>query len=64
VIYIKSRPMQWPLANVPGDCTFESWYSLEDNVVRVRCRLNNERDDKTQYGGRAQELPAVYSNAP
>ena len=22
-IYVKTRPLQWPLNNIPGDCTFE-----------------------------------------
>ena len=31
-------------------------------MVKVRCRLTNAREDKAQYSGRAQELPAVYTN--
>ena len=61
-LYTRCVPMQWPLDNVPGECTFESWISLDENVVKVRCRLNNARADKTQYSARAQELPAVYTN--
>ena len=63
-IYVKCVPMQWPLDNEPGECTFESWIKLEDNVVKVRSRINNNRTDKTQYSGRGQELPAVYTNGP
>lgn len=63
-MYTKCIPMQWPLDNVPGECTFETWISLRGNVVDVRCRLNNARSDKTQYLGRSQELPAVYTNGP
>lgn len=63
-IYVKTLPLQWPLNNVPGDCTFESWLSLDGPVVTVRARLNNARLDKTQYPARLQELPAVYANAP
>lgn len=63
-IYVKTEPMQWPLNNVPGDCTFESWLRLEGPVVTVRARVNNTRLDKTQYPARLQELPAVYANAP
>ncbi len=62
ILYTKCVPMQWPLDNVPGDCTFETWISLDENVVNVRSRLNNKRADKTQYPARAQELPAVYTN--
>lgn len=63
-IYVKTLPLQWPLNNVPGDCTFESWLRLDGPVVTVRARLNNARLDKTQYPARLQELPAVYANAP
>jgi len=63
-IYIKCRPMQWPLNNEPGECSFEMWIRLEGKVVHVRCRLNNDRDDKTQYDARHQEVPALYSNGP
>jgi hypothetical protein len=63
-IYVKCIPMQWPLNNVPCDCTFESWIRLEKNTVLVRSRLNNNRKDSIQYAGRPQELPAVYTNAP
>jgi len=63
-IYIKCIPMHWPLANQPGQCTFECWYKLQKNTVLVRSKLNNNRSDKTQYQGRNQELPAVYTNGP
>lgn len=63
-IYVKSVPMQWPLENVPGDCTFESWLELRGRCVVARGRLNNARADRTQYPARGQELPAVYTNAP
>lgn len=61
-IYVKCIPMQWPLNNIPGECTYESWLELKGNTVQVRCRLRNARSDKTQYPGRHQELPAVYTN--
>lgn len=65
-IYTKSIPMQWPLNNVPGDCTFETWIELADDapVARVRCRTTNARADLTQYPGRHQEVPAIYTNGP
>jgi len=56
--------MQWPLDNVPGECTFECWIKLDANTVSVRSRMVNNRSDKTQYPGRAQELPAIYTNGP
>jgi len=63
-IYIKSIPMQWPLANVPGACFFESSIKIKGNIVQVNNRIINQRKDKTQYPARSQELPAVYVNAP
>jgi hypothetical protein len=63
-IYIKSIPMQWPLENVPGECFFESYIKIENNIVRVNNRLTNNRKDKFQYPARSQELPAIYVNAP
>jgi len=61
-LYVKCIPMQWPLDNEPGECTFETWISLEGKTAQVRSKLNNHREDKTQYAGRSQELPAVYTN--
>ena len=62
MLYVKCRPMQWALNNVPGECTFESWISAEGNVVTVSNRLVNLRTDTTeQFAGRDQELPAVYT---
>jgi hypothetical protein len=63
-LYVKCVPMQWPLDNEPGECTFESWITLKGNTVQVRSRLVNNRQDTTQYAARGQELPAVYTNAP
>lgn len=63
-LYVKSVPMQWALDNVPGDCTFETWIAFDPESpasLRVRCRLNNAREDRTQYPARDQELPAVYT---
>ena len=61
-IYVKSIPMQWPMENCPGECTFETWYRLDGKNVQVHSRLVNKREDKTQYDSRHQELPAVYTN--
>ncbi len=63
VLHVKCQPMQWPLNNVPGDCTFDSWLELDGPVLKARARLNNDRSDHTQYSARLQELPAVYGNA-
>ena len=62
ILHVKCQPMQWPLNNVPGDCTFDTWLELEGSVVKVRARLNNARKDHKQYRARSQELPAVYAN--
>ncbi len=63
-IHLTCRPLQWPLNNVPGDCTFDSRLELEGAVVKARARITNSRTDHTQYPARLQELPAVYANAP
>ncbi len=64
LLYVKCIPMQWPLDNEPGECNFETWIRLDGNTALVRSRINNHRSDKTQYHGRDQELPAVYTNGP
>ena len=61
-IYVKRIPKQWALSNVDSECTMEEWITLEDNVAKVRCRLNNARSDTTFYGAYGQELPALYTN--
>jgi hypothetical protein len=63
-IYAKCVPMQWPHRNVPCECTFECTYRLNGNAVEATCAINNDRPDNTQYQGRSQELPAVYTNGP
>ncbi|WP_348546997.1 hypothetical protein [Chthoniobacter sp.] len=63
-LYVKCVPMQWPLDDVPGECTFESMLELDGPVVHARCRLVNARSDHTLYPARTQELPAVYTNGP
>ncbi len=60
-LYIRCIPMQWPLNNVPGDCVFETWTTLEGPVIHMRYRLTNRRADKTAYRPCPQELPAVYT---
>lgn len=60
-LYVKSIPMQWALKNVPGNCTFETWITLEGRIVQVRNRLTNQRKDQKQYSAMDQELPAVYT---
>jgi hypothetical protein len=61
-LYVKCRPMQWALDNVPGQCTFESWITLVGNVAVVSNRLVNMRTDTAQqFQATDQELPAVYT---
>ncbi|AQG82146.1 hypothetical protein [Spirosoma montaniterrae] len=64
LVYVKNRPLIWPLLNEPADCTFEHWVELQDNVVHVRCRVVIERRDTTQYEARTQETPCIYLNGP
>jgi len=61
-LHVACIPMQWPLDNVPGECTFDSWIQLEETSVKVRARLTNARSDRTLYPARQQELPALYAN--
>jgi len=61
-LYVMCIPMQWPMNNVPGKCTFEVWILLDGKTAKVRSKINNARDDHTQYAARGQELPAVYTN--
>jgi len=63
-LYVKCIPMQWPLNNEPGECIFECWIKLQDHTALVRNRMVNHRSDQTQYQGRHQELPAVYTCGP
>lgn len=60
-LYAKSIPMQWALNNVPAECTFETWITLDTRTVQVRNRLTNHRIDKTCYPAMDQELPAIYT---
>lgn len=59
-LYVKCVPMHWPLENVPGECVYESWTTLDGPTVTMRFRATNARPDKTAYAARMQELPAVY----
>jgi len=61
-LYVKCIPMQWPLNNEPGECTFETWIRLQGSAALVRSRINNARSDTKQYSARGQEIPAVYTN--
>ncbi|HEY3320359.1 MAG TPA: hypothetical protein VGP72_07830 [Planctomycetota bacterium] len=60
-LYIKCIPMHWPLDNVPGECLFETWTTLDGPLIHMRYKFTNNRPDKTQYRPCAQELPAVYT---
>ena len=60
-LYVKCIPMQWPLNNVPGDCVFETWTTLDGPVIHMRYRCTNHRSDQTFYRPCSQELPAVYT---
>ncbi len=59
-LYVKCVPMHWPLENMPGECVYESWTTLDGPTVTMRFRATNARPDKTAYAARMQELPAIY----
>ena len=62
---VRCIPMQWPHANVPGDCRFEVTYRLAaGNVILMEARIINQRLDHNQYPACNQEMPALYTNAP
>ncbi|MDO5309282.1 MAG: hypothetical protein Q4G03_07295 [Planctomycetia bacterium] len=63
-VFIKTRPMLWPNRGLLAECLFECLYKLTDNGFELTATIINNRSDKTQYGGRNQETPAVYTNAP
>jgi hypothetical protein len=62
-IYTKTIPMQWALNGELCDCVFENWIELDQNTVKVRNRLTNNRVDKKKYNAHFQELPAVILNS-
>lgn len=62
--FLRARPMLWPNSGVPAECLFECRYQLTDNGFTLDATIVNNRSDKTQYQGRSQETPAVYTNAP
>lgn len=59
-LYVKCVPMHWPLDNVPGECVFESWTTLDGPTATMRFRVTNARPDRTHFAARNQELPAFY----
>ena len=65
-LYVKTIPMLWPMNDDPGECTMETWITLSSRspAFTYKARLTNQRSDKTQYNGGAQEVPAVYVNGP
>ena len=62
--FVRTRPMLWPNSGVLAECLFECKYLLTDNGFELTATIINDRSDKTQYLGRNQETPAVYTNAP
>jgi hypothetical protein len=60
-LYIKCVPMQYALNNVPAECTFECWITLQGSAAQIRSRMVVNRPDTMQYPARNQELPAVYT---
>jgi len=60
-IYVRAIPMQWALDQVPGECFFETWITLDGNAASLRYRLTNHREDLARYRPFSQELPAVFT---
>jgi len=61
-LYVKCIPMLWDMSNRYAEAEMEQWTTLENNVIKVKCRLTCHRTDNL-YGEnilRDQELPAVY----
>eukprot|EP01028_Stygiella_incarcerata_P008437 TRINITY_DN3670_c0_g1_i1.p1 TRINITY_DN3670_c0_g1~~TRINITY_DN3670_c0_g1_i1.p1 ORF type:complete len:306 (-),score=56.41 TRINITY_DN3670_c0_g1_i1:73-990(-) len=61
-ITCRIQPMQWACDNIPCNCEFVHTYTLKSAMVMGEVVLENHRQDKTKYGARDQELPAVYVN--
>jgi hypothetical protein len=61
-IYVKCIPMLWDMNNEPAEAIMEQWMELNENVLKVRCRLTCNRTDDLYGEGieRDQEVPAVY----
>ena len=62
--FVRTRPQLWPHKGVPAECVFECLYRLTANGFELNATIINNRSDKTQYTGRSQETPALYTNAP
>ncbi len=62
--FVRTRPQLWPHKGVPAECVFECLYRLTANGFELNATIVNNRSDKTQYSGRSQETPALYTNAP
>lgn len=60
-LVVRCIPMIWPLKNSPAHCTFQCGLRLHNNAIYVRCTTILHRTDRTQYPGRPQECPAVYT---
>lgn len=63
-LYVKTRPKLWPMRDDAGECTFETWITLDGATFTWHARLTNARGDTTWYGAYGQELPAIYTNGP
>ena len=60
-LYTKSIPKQWALNDIDSESFMETWVTIDENVVHVKNRLTNYREDQTQYSAKHQELPAIYT---
>jgi hypothetical protein len=53
--------MQWALDQVPGECFFETWITLDGNAAILRYRLTSHREDLARYRPFSQELPPLFT---
>ncbi len=60
---IVTSPMLWPHAGVRAECTFTTLIELTPNGFLFTASIANARSDHADYGRKAQETPAVYTNA-
>ena len=61
-IHVRCVPKLWTHDDIPAECVFETWITLDGPAVKVKCRMTNRRKDRTLYPARDQEMPAVYLN--
>lgn len=59
-LFVRSRPMQWPLDDVPSEAIFEMTVAMAGPLVRVDCSVDLDRTDEFVLRVTPHEVPAVY----